>query len=139
MFLLDTNVISELRKARAGKANLGVSDWAAGVPAALMFVSVVSLHELEHGVLLAERKDPEKGAVLRAWLDDSVVPAFADRILPVGTETALRSAALHAPNPAPFRDAVIAATALVHGMTVVTRNNKDFDRFENLVVVNPWT
>ena len=139
MFLLDTNVISELRKARAGKANLGVSDWAAGVPAALMFVSVVSLHELEHGVLLAERKDPEKGAVLRAWLDDSVVPAFADRILPVGTETALRSAALHVPNPASFRDAFIAETALVHGMTVVTRNNKDFDRFENLVVVNPWT
>ena len=139
MFLLDTNVISELRKARAGKANRGVSNWAAGVPAALMFVSVVSLHELEHRVLLAERKDPEKGAVLRAWLDDSVVPAFADRILPIDTETALRSAALHVPNPAPFRDAFIAATALVHGMTVVTRNNKDFDRFENLVVVNPWT
>jgi toxin FitB len=139
MFLLDTNVVSELRKARAGKANQGVSDWAAGVPAVLMFISVISLHKLEHGVLLAERKDPEKGAVLRAWLDDSVVPAFADRILPVDTETALRSAALHVPNPAPFRDAFIAATALVHGMTVVTRNNKDFDRIENLVVLNPWT
>jgi toxin FitB len=139
MFLLDTNVVSELRKARAGKANIGVSDWAAGVPAALMFVSVVSLHELEHGVLLVERKDPAKGAVLRAWLDDSVVPAFADRILPVDTETALRSASMHVPNLAPFRDALIAATALVHGMTVVTRNNKDFDRFEDLVVLNPWT
>ena len=139
MFLLDTNVVSELRKARAGKANPGVSDWATGVPAALMFLSVVSLHELEHGVLLAERKDPVKGAVLRAWLDDSVVPAFADRILPVDTETALRSAALHVPNPAPFRDAFIAATALVHGMTVVTRNNKDFDHLENVVVLNPWT
>jgi toxin FitB len=147
MFLLDTNVVSELRKARAGKANMGVSNWAAGVPAALMFVSVVSLDELEHGVLLAERKDPEKGAVLRAWLDESVLPAFADRVLPafadrvlpVDTETALRSAALHVPNPAPFRDAFIAATALVHGMTVVTRNNKDFDRFEDLVVLNPWT
>jgi toxin FitB len=139
MFLLDTNVVSELRKARAGKANQGVSDWAAGVPAALMFISVISLHELEHGVLLAERKDPEKGAVLRAWLDDSVVPAFADRILPVDTETALRSAALHVPNPAPVRDTFIAATALVHGMTVVTRNNKDFDHVEDLVVLNPWT
>ena len=139
MFLLDTNVVSELRKARAGKANRGVSDWAAGVPAALMFVSVVSLHELEYGVLLAERKDLEKGTMLRAWLDESVLPAFADRILPVDTETALRSAALHVPNPAPFCDAFIAATALVHGMTVVTRNNKDFDRFEDLVVLNPWT
>ncbi len=139
MFLLDTNVVSELRKARAGKANKGVSDWAASVPAALMFVSVISLHELEYGVLLAERKDPEKGAVLRVWLDDSVVPGFTDRILPVDTVTALRSAALHVPNPAPFRDAFIAATALVHGMTVVTRNNKDFDHLENLVVLNPWT
>ncbi len=139
MFLLDTNVVSELRKARAGKANKGVSDWAASVPAALMFVSVISLHELEYGMLLAERKDPEKGAVLRVWLDDSVVPGFTDRILPVDTVTALRSAALHVPNPAPFRDAFIAATALVHGMTVVTRNNKDFDHLENLVVLNPWT
>jgi toxin FitB len=139
MFLLDTNVVAELRKARAGKANRGVSEWAAGIPAALMFISVISLHELEHGVLLAERKDPEKGAVLRAWLDDSVVPAFADRILPVDTETALRSAALHVPNPAPFRDAFIAATALVHGMTVVTRNSKDFDPFDSLAVLNPWT
>ena len=139
MFLLDTTVVSELRKARAGKANKGVSDWAASVPAALMFVSVISLHELEYGVLLAERKDPEKGAVLRVWLDDSVVPGFTDRILPVDTVTALRSAALHILNPAPFRDAFIAATALVHGMTVVTRNNKDFDHLENLVVLNPWT
>jgi toxin FitB len=139
MFLLDTNVVAELRKARAGKANRGVSEWAAGIPAALMFISVISLHELEHGVLLAERKDPEKGAVLRAWLDDSVVPAFTDRILPVDTETALRSAALHVPNPAPFRDALIGATALVYGMTVVTRNSKDFDPFDSLAVLNPWT
>jgi toxin FitB len=139
MFLLDTNVVSELRKARAGKANSGVVDWAAGVPVALMFISAISLHELEHGVLLAERRDLVRGAVLRAWLDDRVVPAFAHRILPVDTETALRSAALHMPNPAPFRDAFIAATALGHGMTVVTRDNKDFDRFENLVVLNPWT
>jgi toxin FitB len=139
MFLLDTNVVAELRKARAGKANRGVSEWAAGIPAALMFISVISLHELEHGVLLAERKDPEKGAVLRAWLDDSVVPAFTDRILPVDTETALRSAALHVPNPAPFRDALIGATALVYGMTVVTRNSRDFDPFDSLAVLNPWT
>jgi toxin FitB len=139
MFLLDTNVVSELRKARSGKANPGVNDWAAEVPAALMFMSVVSLHELEHGVLLAERKDPQKGALLRAWLDESVVRAFADRILPVDGPTALRSAALHVPNPAPFRDALVAATALVHGMTVVTRNSKDFDPLGDVVVLNPWT
>jgi toxin FitB len=139
MFLLDTNVISELRKERAGKANHGVSDWAAGVPAAVMFMSVVSLHELAYGVLLAERKDPDRGALLRAWLNDSVVPAFADRILPVDSETAVQSAALHVPNPAPFRNALIAATALVHGMTVVTRNSKDFDLLGDVVVLNPWT
>jgi toxin FitB len=139
MFLLDTNVISELRKAKAGSANQGVSGWAGEVPAALMFMSVISLHELEHGVLLAERMDPAKGALLRNWLDNSVVPAFVERILPVDAPVVLRAAALHVPNPAPFRDALIGATAIAHGLTMVTRNIKDFKRFGKLSVVNPWT
>ncbi len=139
MFVLDTNVVSELRKAASGSANRGVNDWAQSVPATLMFLSVISLHELEHGVLLAERSDPTKGAVLRTWLDSSVNPAFGDRLLPVTAEIARRSAALHVPDPAPFRDALIAATALHHNMTVVTRNTQDFDRFGNLTTTNPWT
>jgi predicted nucleic acid-binding protein len=139
MFLLDTNVISELRKAKAGLANQGVSDWAGEVPAALMFMSVISLHELEHGVLLAERMDPAKGALLRTWLDNSVVPAFLERILPADAPVVLRAAALHVPDPAPFRDALIGATAITHGLTMVTRSIKDFKRFGKLSVVNPWT
>jgi predicted nucleic acid-binding protein len=139
MFVLDTSVVSELRKARAGKANAGVAEWAKGVPAELMFLSVVSIHELEHGVLLAERRDGAQGAVLRQWLDSAVMAAFTDRLLPVDERVARRAAALHVPDPAPFRDALIAATALVHSMTVVTRNTADFGRFPGLGVVNPWT
>ena len=139
MYLLDTNVISELRKAKAGTADPCVTGWADDVPAALMFVSAISIHELELGVLLAERSDPAKGEVLRTWLDDSVVPAFAGRILDVDLIVARRAASLHVPDPAPFRDALIGATADVHGMVLVTRNVRDFERFDELEVSNPWT
>lgn len=139
MFVLDTNVVSELRKARAGKANDGVVAWASAVPTIHLYVSAISLHELEHGVLLAERADPEKGQMLRHWLDGSVIPAFAKRVLAVDHDVAVRAAALHVPDPAPFRDALIAATALVHGMTVVTRNIADFQRFAALELLNPWS
>jgi toxin FitB len=139
MFLLDTNVVSELRKAKTGKANQGVTEWATGVPAALMFLSVISLHELEHGVLLAERNDLSKGEILRKWLDGSVLPAFSDRILDVDPPVALQAAGLHVPDPAPFRDALIGATAIVHGMAIVTRNAGDFEGFAGLELINPWT
>ena len=138
MFLLDTNVVSELRKVRSGKAAAAVADWAAELPAARLFISVITIHELEHGVLLAERADAAQGRVLRAWLDESVPAAFAERILPIDEAVARRAAGLHVPDPAPFRDALIGATALVHGMTVATRNVRDFERFAGLVVINPW-
>jgi hypothetical protein len=139
MFVLDTNVVSELRKAKAGKADKGVVAWAESVSAPLMFLSVVSLHELEHGVLLAERCDPPKGEILRQWLDCSVAPAFAERIIPIDEAVARLAAGLHVPDPAPFRDALIGATALVHEMTVVTRNTADFERYDDLDVLNPWS
>jgi predicted nucleic acid-binding protein len=139
MFVLDTNVVSEMRKTGSGKGNRGVGEWARSVPAALMFLSAVSLHELEHGVLFAERRDPPQGALLRRWLDKSVGAAFADRILPVDERVARQAAALHVPDRAPFRDALIAATAQVHGMSVVTRNVTDFQRFTGLEIVNPWS
>jgi predicted nucleic acid-binding protein len=139
MFVLDTNVVSELRKAKAGKANEGVVDWAQSVPPALMFLSVISLQELEHGVLLAERRDPSKGKVLRDWLDGSVVPTFAERMVPVDAPVAIQAAALHVPGPAPDRDALIGASALVHGMAVVTRNVTDFEHFAGVEVIDPWT
>ena len=138
MYLLDTNVVSELRKSKAGTAHPAVIDWADDVPAALMFVSVVSIHELEHGVLLAERRNRAKGEILRIWLDGSVVPAFSGRTLDVDLRVVRRAASLRAPDPAPFRDALIGATARVHGTVVVTRNVRDFERFDGLVVVDPW-
>src|SRR5437879_773450 len=107
MFVLDTNVVSELRKVRAGKANGGVAEWAAAVPSAQMFVSAMTVHELEHGVLLAERRDPPQGAILRQWLDESVATAFAERVLGIDETVAKRAAALHVPDPAPLRDAFI--------------------------------
>ena len=138
MYVLDTNVVSELRKVRSGKAAPGVGAWASAVPSGQLFLSSITMHEVEHGVLLAERADPAKAAVLRRWLDDSVAAAFDQRVLVVDATVARRAAALHVADPAPFRDALIGATALVHGMTLVTRNTKDFTRFDGLDTIDPW-
>lgn len=138
MFILDTNVVSELRKAKAGKADRNVAAWAASVPANSLFLSAITILELETGVLQVERRDPTQGAMLRFWLDDHVLPAFADRVLPVDTTVAQRCAHLHVPDPRSDRDALIAATGLVHGMTVVTRNLADFE-VTGVRLINPWT
>jgi len=137
MFLLDTNVVSELRKAKAGKADPRVAAWARQAPASSLFLSVVTIQELEIGVLLAERRDPRKGALLRAWLEKQVLPAFADRILAVDTAVARRSATLHVSDPRPVRDALIAATALVHRLVVVTRDVADLAP-TGAEVLDPW-
>ena len=137
MYLLDTNVVSELRKVRAGKADKNVAAWADQIATADLYLSVVTVQELEIGVLLAERRDLAQGSMLRKWLKDYVLPAFANRVVSVDTTIALRSAHLHVPNPRPFRDGLIAATALVHGMTVVTRNVADFAP-TGAQTFNPW-
>nr|MDP2192861.1 type II toxin-antitoxin system VapC family toxin [Rhodoferax sp.] len=137
MYLLDTNVVSELRKVRLGKADPHVADWADSVEATDLYLSAISIQELEIGVLLAERRDPSQGAIFRTWLNAHVLPAFAGRILSVDTAVAQRSARLHVPDPRPVRDGLIAATALVHGMTVVTRNVADFES-TGVLVLNPW-
>ncbi|MDR0828395.1 MAG: type II toxin-antitoxin system VapC family toxin [Desulfovibrio sp.] len=137
MFVLDTNVVSELRKIRIGRADKNVAQWADGVDPTDLYLSVITVQELEIGVLLAERRDPLQGAVFRTWLEVQVLPAFAGRILPVDATVAKRSAALHVPNPGPFRDSLIAATALVHKMTLVTRNAADFQT-SGVPLVNPW-
>lgn len=137
MYLLDTNVISEFRKARIGKADRQVSAWANSVSMEFMFLSSVCILEMELGTLLMERRDAVQGTILRAWLEDFVLPTFAERILVVDTPVALKGAALQVPNPRSYRDALIAATALVHGMTVVTRNVKDF-KDTGAALLNPW-
>ena len=136
-FLLDTNVVSELRKARAGKANAAVTGWASRVPAGSLYVSAITLLELEMGVLQLERRDGTRGAVLRAWLDGHVLPAFAGRVLAVDASVALQCARLHVPDRLSERDAMIAATAMVHRMTVVTRNVADFEA-SGVALLNPW-
>lgn len=137
MYVLDTNVVSELRKARTGIANAGVVTWASTVAPSRLFLSAITLLELEAGVLLVERRDHYQGAILRAWLDRHVLPAFAGRVLPVDTAVALRCAGLHVPDPRAERDALIGATALTHGMTVVTRNTADFAPM-GVQLLNPW-
>ena len=137
MFILDTNVVSELRKIRLGRADAQVALWADSVESVELYLSSITVQELEIGVLLAERRDPAQGAMLRIWLDQHVLPAFAGRILSVDTAVAQRSAKLHVSDPRPVRDGLIAATALVHGMTVVTRNIADFESC-GVLLLNPW-
>jgi toxin FitB len=137
MFVLDTNVVSELRKVRSGKADTNVTAWAQSVDAADLFVSAITIMELELGVLSMERKDATQGAILRSWLEQQVLPEFSGRTLPVDTAVAQRCARLHVPDKRGERDALIAATALVHGMTVVTRNVDDL-KPTGVAILNPW-
>src|SRR5260370_7367585 len=135
MFLLDTNVISELR--RPDKADRNVAAWANAIPAASFFMSAISILEIELGALLIARKDAAQGAVLRAWIDHQILARFEGRVLAVDTAVAQRCARLHVPDPRAERDALIAATALAHGLTVVTRNVADFEPLA-APLLNPW-
>ncbi|AZG11603.1 type II toxin-antitoxin system VapC family toxin [Pigmentiphaga sp. H8] len=137
MFILDTNVVSELRKVRVGKADPNVAAWTESVDATELFVSAITIMELELGVLSIERKDATQGAMLRSWLEQHVLPEFSGRTLPIDTAVAQRCARLHIPDKRGERDALIAATALVHGMTIVTRNVTDFAP-TGVAILNPW-
>lgn len=136
-YLLDTNVVSELRK-RPGVVDPNVAAWFVEVPVGGLYISVVTVLEIELGVARVEHRDPRQGVMLRAWLEERVLGAFAGRILSIGVEVARRAAMMHVPNPRPERDAYVAATAVVHGMTVVTRNVADFAA-QGVPLVNPWT
>lgn len=137
MYLVDTNVVSELRKVHLGKANPNVVIWANTVNASDLFISVITIMELELGVLAIERRDSHQGALLRKWLVQQVLPEFAERTLAIDTPVAQRCARLHVPDKRGERDALIAATALVHGMTVITRNIDDF-KPTGVNIINPW-
>ena len=134
MFLLETTVVSELRKTQAEPA---VVAWARSVPAYKLYISAITLLEIETGILRLERRDPGQAAPLRNWLEVHVMSAFAGRVLSVDGAVARRCARLHVPDRSNECDALIAATALVHDMTVVTRNTRDF-AFSGAPVLNPW-
>ena len=138
MFLLDTNVVSELRKLGDGRADARVAAWVAGQDASSFYVSALTLMELEIGILRIARRDTAQGARIRAWMDQRVLPEFRERTLAIDATVALRCARLHVPDPRAERDALIAATALVHGMAVVTRNVADY-RTTGAPLINPWS
>ena len=135
MFLLDTNVISELR--RPERANKNVVAWASTIPAGSFFLSVISIFEIELGTLKIARRDAAQGAILRAWIDEQLLPRFEGRVLAVDTAVAQHCARLHVPDPHAERDAMIAATAIVHSLTVVTRNVAHF-KTVGVMLLNPW-
>ena len=137
MFLLDTTVVSEMRKLEKGKGDANVRRWLVSIDADSLYISVITILEMESGYLLMLRKDPVQARPLAAWLYETVLPEFGRRMLSVERDVALRCAALHIPDPRPYRDSLIAATALAHGLTVVTRNVKDFTPM-GVKVLNPW-
>ena len=136
MFVLDTNVLSAWR---GRQADPSVATWCLQQDSGDFHISVLTLMELEIGVLRMERRDARQGAELWRWLSRRIRPEFSvpGRTPPVDAAVALRCAQLHAPDPRPERDALIAATALVHGMTVVTRDIRDFEPM-GVRTVNPW-
>lgn len=137
MYLLDTNVISELRKAGSGRADKSVVAWSQHVAPDSLYLSVLTVMELERGIFLLQRKDAAQYARLRDWMSQQVLPAFETRVLAVDRAVAELGASLQVPDPRPVVDALIAATALVHGLTIVSRNEGDFEG-TGVRLFNPW-
>jgi toxin FitB len=137
MFLLDTNVLSELRKVPLGKANRKVALWASSMQADVFYLSAITIYELEIGILRLRRHNAFHSAILNTWMKTQVIKTFDQRILAVDTTVAKRCAALQSTRTRPWADALIAATAVVHGMTLVTRNVSDFHGI-GAPVLNPW-
>ena len=135
MYLFDTNVVSALRRPKLAPPSLVA--WASSIPSSEMHLSAVSLYELDLGIRILERRDQAQGETLRNWLSKRVLPQFRDRILPFDEAVAVHAAALHVPDPRPERDSFIAATALTHRLTLVTRNVRDFAPM-GVDIFNPW-
>jgi hypothetical protein len=137
VYLLDTNVVSEMKRISAGHGNAQVAHWLGQVEDSKLYLSAITVLELELGCLLMERRDKSQGEVLRRWLR-SLLSRYHDRIIAIDSAVATRAAALHVPDPRESHDALIAATALTHRYAVVTRNVSDFS-IADLQVINPWS
>jgi hypothetical protein len=137
MNLLDTNVVSELRKAKSDKGDVNVVKWASSVVVGDLYISAITILELEKGILLIDREDKSQGEILRRWFNEHAVPTFNGRVLPFDATAALRHVQLYQPDPAGGRDTIIAATVLVHGTTVMTRNIQNFVG-TGVSLINPW-
>lgn len=135
--LLDTVAVSEFRKIPLGRANPTFAAWARTADGAEMHLSVVSVQELEFGIRRLEQRDRARAETMRSWLVAQVIPAFSDRVIGIDVAIARRAASLHVPRTRPALDALIAATALVRGLAVVTRNERDFVG-AGVAVINPW-
>jgi len=136
--LLDTNIISELRKRESPRADPWFSRWAAGIATQDQYLSAVTVYEIATGVRRLERRDPRQGRILRSWFEEEVLPGFSWRIVPVDTEIALEASHIAVEAQLPLADALIAATGLVSRMPVVTRNISHFGRVPHLSIINPW-
>lgn len=136
MYLLDTDIISEMRKVKSGKANANLIEWLARQDSSIC-TSVVVMMELEQGILGVGRKDPQQGRALRVWFDSMAASLLAGRILPIDETTAVICAKLHIPDRSPENDAWIAATTKQHGLILVTRNTKDFEH-SGVKMINPF-
>lgn len=136
-YIVDTNVVSEFRKVNSGKCHPSVRQWGAIVEPTQLALSVVTIMELEVGYLSLLRRDRLQAALLKAWISDYIPRLFSGRILAFDGAVALSCARLHVPDRRPERDAIIAATALHHDLTVVTRNIRDFAG-TGVRVLNPW-
>lgn len=138
MILLDTNVISEIRKIEQNKANANVVAWANALDFSKVYLSAIVVGELKLGILLKRHnKDFVQADILEDWLNNWVLAKFANRILPVDEQVAQIYASLNAPNPKSTNDAYIASTAIAHNLTIATRNVKDFDGMP-VKLINPF-
>lgn len=133
--LLDTNVVSAARRPERQEEafRLFLRDYDIGEA----FISSITLMEIRFGIQREEIRDPEFASDLSRWLGEIVLPVFEGRILDFSREAALAAGALPTPHKRPTADAMIAATALTHGLTVATRNIADFTRLR-VPVVDPW-
>lgn len=133
MFLLDTGIVLELRKAKAGPSDAGLMAWAAGIPRQKLFISALTLLEIENAAARLGRKDRAAGLVVREWIDERVMTAFDGRMLPVDAAVVRRRAQLPYANT---RDGLLAATALEHSLTFVTHRVSAF-RAGRVKLLNP--